>query len=447
MLVAASLAAAACGTRVAHDAGGPPRGGTTSATSGTPGGGLSPQEGHPEPTSGQGVTNTEILIGGSAPLSGLVAPLGGEALGAVDSYFKWVNSKGGVNGRRLRLLSLDDYLEPTATLANARRLNESDRVLALMLGFGDATADYVTRHEIPTMTFGLGPVAYSSHYPTIYPLVGNALSWGHALIAGLQQIKVFKSGMRVAVLYDTDELYTGPFVDFIVQAWELAGAKVVSRDAFNLAGQDCTQLVIKMRGLDIDWWDFQGLGAVPCLQAAGQQGFRPDVGWGSWATSIGVVAQNVGAAIEGVWGESQGDSVTGAPRGLTDAHSIYVEAIKRFHPELATPIHLESPVTIGYWTGAEVLVKAIEAQGATVTRQGVNKWIQGRKGYATGLGMPIDSMAPGCKTGNDSVWLGRWRWEAGTISRAPETGYVTSPFREQFGGLCYLTKISDQLLG
>lgn len=393
------------------------------------------------------MTDAEILIGASGPLSGLAGPLGGEALGAVDSYFKMINARGGVNGRKLRLDSRDDYLQPVQTLSNARRLNEDDRVLALILGFGDSTADYVTRHEIPTLMFGLSPVAYSSRYPTIYPLVGNALSWGHALIAGLKATSVFKSGMRVAILYDTDDLYTGPYLDYLADAWELAGADVVSRDPFNLGEPDCTALILKMRQLEIDWWDFQGLGAVPCLQAAGRQDYRPKVGWGSWATSMGLVAQLVGPAIDGVWGESQGDSLSGAPRDLTPSHQEYIEAIRRYHPELTSDLHMESPVTIGYWIGAKMLVDAIEAQGKTVTRSGVNKWIQGLRKHETGLGMPIESMAPNCKTGTEAVWVGRWSWDAGNPSRAPETGYLTSPFRERYGGLCYLANLAERLLG
>ena len=449
LIVVVVLISGACGTRASSDAGrsGKPTRTGQSGTQPDSADTTEPIGGSGAGASDQGVTDTEILIGASGPLSGLAGPLGGEAFGAVDSYFKSVNAKGGVNGRKLHLAARDDYLQPVQTLTNARQLNEQDHVLALILGFGDSTADYVARHEIPTMMFGLSPVPYASKYPTVYPLVGNALSWGHALIAGLKTTSVFKPGMRVAILYDTDDLYTGPYLDSIAEGWKLAGARVVSRDPFNLGEPDCTALVLKMRQLAIDWWDFQGLGAVPCLQAAGRQDYQPKVGWGSWATSMGLVAQLVGPDIDGVWGESQGDSVSGAPRTLTSAHEDYKEAIRRYHPELASSLHMESPVTIGYWIGAKLLVDAIAAQGKTVTRGGMNKWLQGVRKRDTGIGMPIESLAPDCKTGSQAVWVGRWKWDGGNPSKTPETGYLTSPYRERYGGRCYLTLIAEQLIG
>lgn len=395
----------------------------------------------------QGVTDDEILIGGSGPLSGVTGFLGEEVFGAIDSYFQLVNSRGGVNGRKLRLISYDDRFDSSQTLANTRRLWEQDKVAAVFLAFGDPVADYVTRNRIPTIVFGVTPKSFSSKYPTVYPIVGNALIWTQEVIRGLKEQGVFKPGMKVGMMYDTQILDVGPYVPFLKAAWEDAGAQVVSTDPFNLTDGDCTNLVLKMKDLKIDYWDFQGLGWILCASAAQRQQYRPPVGWGNWPTSVGGLATQVGPWVDGIWGGSQGDQPSGAPRQKTAAHDEYINAIKRYHPEIASLSHYDSPATIGYWSGAQLIVAALKAQGPNVTKEGVLDWIATVENFDTGITPPIISMAPNCKTGSEVVWIGQWKWDSANKEavRTPATGYFTSDQKEKYGGKCFLTKVSDQL--
>ena len=410
---------------------------------GAPEGGAAAPSGPPL----QGVTDTEIRIGASGPLSGIAGFLGEEAFGAIDSYFQLVNSQGGVNGRKLRLITYDDRFDPSQTLANVRRLWEQDKVGAIYLAFGDPVADYVTRNEIPTVVFGVTPKSFASKYPTVYPIVGNALIWTQEVIRGLKDQGVFQQGMKVGMLYDTQILDVGPYLPFLKSAWEDAGAKVVSTDPFNLTDGDCTNLVLKMKDLDIDYWDFQGLGWVLCASAAQRQKYRPTIGWGNWPTSVAGLASQVGPWIEGIWGGAQGDQPTGAPRQKTAAHDEYVNAIKRYHPEIASFAHYESPATLGYWVGAKLVVAALKAQGGQITKRGVLDWIASVENFDPGITPPIISMAPNCKTGSELVWIAQWQWDAEKKEavRTPATGYFTSDQKEKYGGKCFLTKISDEL--
>ena len=68
-----------------------------------------------------GVTATSILIGGTDPLSGPAAAFESIAYGA-DGYFKYVNGRGGVNGRRIDFKYLDDGYDPSRTVENVREL-------------------------------------------------------------------------------------------------------------------------------------------------------------------------------------------------------------------------------------------------------------------------------------------------------------------------------------
>ena len=86
----------------------------------------------------QGVTKTTILIGQSSPFSGSNKELGDDIREGLQAYFKQVNATGGVNGRTLELVALDDANDAKRSGENARILIEQRGVLAL-IGYASAT--------------------------------------------------------------------------------------------------------------------------------------------------------------------------------------------------------------------------------------------------------------------------------------------------------------------
>src|SRR5712691_10200320 len=80
---------------------------------------------------GPGVTDTEIKIGTTTPYSG---PASAYSAGAVSAtaYFTMINEQGGINGRKINYISLDDAYSPPKTVEQIRRLIESDEVLFLV---------------------------------------------------------------------------------------------------------------------------------------------------------------------------------------------------------------------------------------------------------------------------------------------------------------------------
>src|SRR5512137_2921103 len=75
-----------------------------------------------------GATDKEIKIGGISPYSGPASAYGaiGKAIGA---YFDKVNAEGGINGRMIKWISLDDGYNPAKTVEQARKLVEEEEVL------------------------------------------------------------------------------------------------------------------------------------------------------------------------------------------------------------------------------------------------------------------------------------------------------------------------------
>ena len=90
---------------------------------------------------GQGVTVDTILIGQSAALSGPAEELGKEMQSGAEAYFDVVNKNGGVNGRKIKLVSIDDGYEPERAAANTRKLITENKVLALFGYVGTPTSN------------------------------------------------------------------------------------------------------------------------------------------------------------------------------------------------------------------------------------------------------------------------------------------------------------------
>lgn len=396
-----------------------------------------------------GVTDAEILVGASVTLSGVTGFLGEEVVAGIDSVFQEVNEAGGIQGRMLRLIAYDDGGDSSQMLANVRKLTEEDEVIALVTGLGDAALDYITEKEVPTISFGVTPSAFASKYPTVYPVVGNALLWTQEIIAGLDENGVIEPGIKVAIPYDTGLIDISPYLDALKESWENYGAEVVSTDALTLETGTCEPLVLKWRDLGVDWVDFQSAAWFLCVQAAADQGWKPDNGMGGWPASVPTTASLAGPFVEGVWAGSNGDQPDGSPRELTDAHEQFKAALEEHYPDMLDAQHLDSPALLGYYAGSRLMVAALEAQGEVITRAGLNEWIQNVEDFETGITPAIKSMAPDCKTGSEEVWIGPWEYDeaTGIASRTPAGGYFTSPQKEDFGGRCFLTMLSDEILG
>jgi branched-chain amino acid transport system substrate-binding protein len=107
----------------------------------------------------RGVTATEIKIGQTMPYSGPVSAFGALGKGEVG-YFKMLNEHGGINGRKVNLISLDDSYAPPKAVEQTRRLVESDEVALIFSTIGTAQntaiAKYLQSKNIPQLFVGSG---------------------------------------------------------------------------------------------------------------------------------------------------------------------------------------------------------------------------------------------------------------------------------------------------
>src|SRR6516165_9149422 len=117
-----------------------------------------------------GVTDSEIKIGQTMPYSGPASAY--SVIGRAETaYFKMINEQGGVNGRRINLISLDDAYSPPKTVEQIRRLIESVEVMFLVNPVGTATnmavVKYINQKKVPHLFVGSGATVFNDpeHYP------------------------------------------------------------------------------------------------------------------------------------------------------------------------------------------------------------------------------------------------------------------------------------------
>ena len=98
-----------------------------------------------------GVSDSEIRIGQTNPYSGPNSAYGANGL-ADAAYFKMINDRGGVNGRKITLLSLDDGYSPPRAVEQTRRLVEQEEVALIYRSLGTASnmaiAKYLNNRKV-----------------------------------------------------------------------------------------------------------------------------------------------------------------------------------------------------------------------------------------------------------------------------------------------------------
>ena len=110
-------------------------------------------------------TKTEIKLGNTVPYSG-PASFYGVVGQATVAYFAKVNDEGGINGRKVTVISLDDALQPPKTVEQVRKLVEQDEVDAIVNQVGTATASsvrkYLNDQKVPQLFVMSGSNNFSS---------------------------------------------------------------------------------------------------------------------------------------------------------------------------------------------------------------------------------------------------------------------------------------------
>jgi branched-chain amino acid transport system substrate-binding protein len=201
-----------------------------------------------------GVTADQILIGQTMPYSGPASSYG--VIGKVEqAYFNMLNEQGGVNGRKIKMLSLDDGYSPPKTVELTRRLVERDGVLLIFDALGtapnSATQKYLNARKVPQLFISSGSSRFNNpkEFPWTMPWLPSYEAEGHDLA---EYVLRTKPDAKIGILYENDDIGKD-YIHGIERALgDKAKAMVVAKASYEVTDPtiDSQMVTLKAAGAD-----------------------------------------------------------------------------------------------------------------------------------------------------------------------------------------------------
>jgi ABC-type branched-subunit amino acid transport system substrate-binding protein len=162
---------------------------------------------HAQKKYGPGASDTEIKLGQTMPYSGPASAYG--AIGKAElAYFRMINEQGGINGRKVNLVSLDDAYSPPRAVEQVRKLVEEEQVLALFQTLGTPTNTavhkYVNAKKVPHLFLATGATKWGD--PKNFPwTIGFQPSYQIEAKIYARYVLKNKPDAKIAILFQNDD--------------------------------------------------------------------------------------------------------------------------------------------------------------------------------------------------------------------------------------------------
>lgn len=321
-----------------------------------------------------GSAQADIVVGQTTAVTGSVAASVGEALQGVRAYLAHVNAQGGVNGEKIKLITLDDNFKPALAGENARKLIEQHGVVALFMSRGtphtEAILPLLAKHKLALVAPSTGAMVL--HRP-VNPYVFNVRSSYQAeaqrAIGHLFQIAL----TRVAVVH-ADDSFGADCLEGAIKGFESAGKKPAAIVKAAREKPDYGVLVAQLTQVQSQavLWCGSGLAVVDGVKALRKAGSAAQVVTLSNNASSGFVKQ-LGDQARGV--------VVSQVFPNTRAQGVPIN--RELMALLPGQVEL-SPASIEGFAAAKVLVEALRRAGPKPTREKIVDALNGMQHYDLG---------------------------------------------------------------
>jgi ABC-type branched-subunit amino acid transport system substrate-binding protein len=340
-----------------------------------------------------GVTDTEIKIGQTAPLSGPFSVSGNVAKAQI-TFFKMINHRGGVNGRKIDFIVYDDGYNPARTVEQTRKLVEEDHVF---LDFGStgtptnlAVRKYLNANNIPQLFLISGAPQFNDpkNFPWSIPGAGNYVTEGRI---DAQYILKNKPDAKIAVLYQNGDLGGSFLKGLRQQLGDQADKMIVSAISFEPTDPTVDSQIISLaqthatvfadyalpkivaqalrKSLDLGW---HPLHIIPAIAAIPEAAFKP-VGYENAVGTISLTALK--------------DPTDKAQWGNSPDFKAFGEWMAKYNTSSPDPNSVLNSVAYG---SASLLIDVLTKCGDDLTRANVIK-------VAGSLDVPIPMFLPGIR--------------------------------------------------
>jgi branched-chain amino acid transport system substrate-binding protein len=340
---------------------------------------------------GPGASDTEILIGNIVPYSGPASAYGvvGKALGA---YFDLINAEGGIGGRRLRLISLDDAYTSSRTLEQARRLVERDRVLFITQVLGTAPnlaiRKYLNQRQVPHLFAASGATLWGDHgeYPWT---MGWQPSYQSEARIYARHILETRPAARVAVLLQNDDYGRDYLRGLVDGLGERAASMIVAQATYEVSDPtvESQMLMLRASGADTFFNIATPKAAAQAIRRAAEIGWRPVQYLNSVSSTVAAVLVPAGVDnAVGVISAAYNRDPTDPQWQGTPEFEAWLAWMKRWHPGG----DLRDNLNVYAYSVAQTLVQMLRQCGNDLTREHVMR-------QARNLDMSLPMLLPGIR--------------------------------------------------
>jgi ABC-type branched-subunit amino acid transport system substrate-binding protein len=252
-----------------------------------------------------GATEAAIRIGNIMPYSGPASAYG--VIGKTEAaYFRMVNDRGGINGRRIDFISYDDAYTPSKTVEQTRKLVESDGVLLIFNGLGTATQTavqkYMNGRKVPQLFVASGASKWNAPKQFAWTMGWQPSYRVEAQIFAKYILKT-KPGARVAVLHANDDFgkdYVNGLRDIFGDGW----ARILAaEESYENSEPSIDSRIVRLKdsGADVLVNVSTPKFAAQAIRKAAELGWKPMQLLTNVSISIGAVMAPAGfEASEGV---------------------------------------------------------------------------------------------------------------------------------------------------
>lgn len=354
-----------------------------------------------------GVTSTEIKLGITLPMTLSASPGYNKIPGAMKAYFDYVNSNGGINGRKITLKVEDDQYVPTQAVAKTNKLILRDKVMALISPLGTANNKAVAaavnpaRRGVPVLfvNTGFSGFADTKKYPTTYTILPSYVMEAKIMA---QYIKDNFAGKTLGLVYQDDDFgtdalkgFTSAGINFAVKVPYASGSQSAATAAGWVTKLSAAKAdVVILFGVSSA--TAAGLGTAAALKYAPQ-----------WILgSVGGDATTIKAAgvPAGVLYNAVGASFAPA---TTDTSDEYVKLFSDIYSKAVPGSAFDNNVLIGM-NSAFVAAQAIKAAGTNPTRKSLMAAIDSKgASFASAALLPLN-YSKTSHVGYNGYWFGKY---------------------------------------
>lgn len=347
-----------------------------------------------------GADDKEIKIGNLNPYSGPASAYGaiGKAIGA---YFDKVNAEGGINGRKVKYISLDDGYNPAKSVEQARKLVEEDEVLLVFQPLGtpsnSAIHKYMNTKKVPQLFVATGATKWGDPkgFPYTMGWQPNYQSEGKIYAAHLLETK---PNAKIGVLYQNDDYGKDYLKGFEDGLGAKAATMIVSRVTYEVTDPtvDSQMVSLKASGADTFFNITTPKFAAQAIKKAAEIGWKPTHYLNSVSNAVGSVMTPAGLENGvGIFTAAYIKDPTDPQFQKGKEYDDWVAWMKKYHPSGA----MNDNFNVYGYTVAQTLEQVLKQCGDNLTRDNVMK-------QAASLDMTLPMLLPGVniKTGPDDFY-------------------------------------------